>query len=452
MISLNTAQPYASDIESKVLASLIHSGFPLKVLQTLVKEIKIDGWSPKHRNLVQLVAKNVQNGNAVSLEQLSALVVHHQLPTDLAARYSAPGDVKAGIATINEMRWVSKTQQALQKIQEAYTKEATTETAAELLKLVTGFVRVLDSHVNGENVQVVRAFTRERIEALLKPDVRTMYPTGVSSIDKMIGGGIQAKRMLLLSSNAKGAKTTMACAMAAYMIQHQIPVRYVTLEVSAEDVERRIASHLTGAVHRDLWTRDILNQMTAQDQQDWVESLDDKGLSKYLQIVDCSGALCSPLRVQEEVASMTRGVVIVDHVGLIDDSGTKDANYRFRVRLMEDLHRAIQKQNAALITVAQLNDDGKLAGAKQQNQSVDYHFSWVLSSVEHESRICCINPMDFRIPADRYPLYFRLDFDHQAFLPLSSDDQAVLDYLEAKSAGAKAKSKSAWNAAREEGL
>lgn len=452
MAKINAKTPYNELREQKVIASLVYGNFSAPVNRSLLGSVKPDVFSPKRRALVSLLVRSAKEGHSLAVEHLEDHVDQSLLPTEFVDRYTDPREVGAALASLKDGSWVAKAQSHFEKIQTLYTTgDANTDGAQALLDAMRPFQRALDEHLNGENVVRVKAFAKDRIENLLKVDTRAMYPTGISSIDKMLGGGVQARRMLLLSSNAKGAKTTMACSMAASMAQAHIPVRYISLEVPAEDIERRIASKLTGAVHRDLWTREVLKQWTAKDQQDWKSMLLGMGLDKYLQIVDGSSSLCNPDRVIEEVSSMGRGVVIVDHVGLIDDSGTKDSNYRFRVKLMEDLHRAIQKQNAALITVAQLNDEGKLAAAKQQNQSVDYHLSWVLGDLEHDSRICRIDPLDFRIPADRHPLYFRLDFDHQSFLPLSEESQEVIEYIEAK-ANSRKKTKVDWKVAQEEGL
>lgn len=439
---------YDEEREAKIVASLVFSNFNATTNRNVTKALDYKAFSPKRQELVYHLAKRAKEGYSLTLEHLSGLCPDSLLPTEFADRWADPREIASAIASVNAGKWVASAQASFAKVQEAFTtSEATNEGAAALLKAGRKMVAELEAHVNGNTVQVVRAFTPDRIDALLSKERRTMYPTGIASIDELLGGGaagggVQAKRMLLLSSNAKGAKTTMACSMAAFMIQTHIPVKYITLEVPAEDIERRIASKLTRTVHRDLWTKNV--PWTSADQQEWRNTLIGMGLPQYLQIIDGSSALTAPDRIIEEVESMHNGVVFVDHVGLVDDSGSKDANYRFRVKLMEDLHRAIQKHNAALVTVAQLNDEGKLAAAKQQNQSVDYHLTWMLGDIEHEKKICCITPKDFRIPVDLKPLYFRLEFDYQSFVPLSEDSAEVLAYVEEKGAPKGARNKSSW--------
>lgn len=143
-------------------------------------------------------------------------------------------------------------------------------------------------------------------------------PTSLSSLDRVLGGGFRGSRLYVLSSRPGGGKTSLALAMLAAACKAGKRVAFVSLEMEASELHRRLASYLSGVPllgnrkarpDEAIALRDAYATMS-----DWQYEIWDRPPRSYDEIVQwlCAHHEQSPL-----------GLVILDYLQLLPSTGAE---------------------------------------------------------------------------------------------------------------------------------
>lgn len=437
--------PYLPALEDKIIKTLLfgsRSGTQVSSELTCatLNAVVPDAWSPGREAIRKrmLEAARLNRGLMQALTSDPLLVDKSLIPRAAIGKLGTQRELADAVQAINERAYIPIALSTLEELRKSFGAATGPEALANIGKLTAKLHSKVQAAINGNSVEEVQAFAGDRLERAMDGYQGVTYPTGLENVDKLLNGGLHIGDLMLLSSGAKGAKTMMATSLASSFVDRQIPVRYISMEITALEIEQRVMARLSGVPYMAIVTGTLNKEQRKQIRS----RIEGACIDKYLTIIDAASASCDTASILAEIQSSQGGIVIVDHLGLVDSSNSKEANHLFRQQLVAKIVSAVKKtKKLAGIAVAQLNDEGKLAGSKSQNHGITHHLTWMLGEPEREAKIAQVMPIDWRTPTpdSNKPLYFKLDFDRQAFWSLQGGSQEVREYLELKGEQGKAK-------------
>ena len=174
-------------------------------------------------------------------------------------------------------------------------------------------------------------------------------PTGLTGLDRLLGGGFLDGGLYLAAARPGVGKTTVALTIADNVAQDVGPVLFVSLEMSDEQLTAKRISRCTALSSSDLLTRKL-----------------DGG--KYKAITDAGEYLCKlPLFLNRrprcsvsDIRALARKVkglrfVVVDYLGLIQPEGRAQSRYEAITRISGDLKALARTLNVPILALSQLN-------------------------------------------------------------------------------------------------
>lgn len=102
------------------------------------------------------------------------------------------------------------------------------------------------------HVRIGEAAARER------PPIRT-YPTGLTDLDRLLGGGLSTRQLMVLGAPPGDGKSALAVTL-SLTLEATLPVLYVSTELEAEEIVARVAAQVLGVSWRDI-VRGRVDQM-----------------------------------------------------------------------------------------------------------------------------------------------------------------------------------------------
>lgn len=443
--------PVDSKLESSILQALINAPdakWSVRDRCKVILGLKADWFHESRRPLVEYLQARARTGQVPNRRVLAAAL---RISTDVLPLDSAFGDfrriheVTAAIDSLRDSQGRPQFVKLLKDLNEMAVSYAQAQKddkhapfpIAEYTKLLSkasSSAREISTKINVTEIDVLSDDQLDdcinNTEGVLK------YPTGWARVDELFDGGVEAKSVLMLSGNAKGAKTMFASSFFAQFIRRGIDTTYISLEVSGPDMRDRVLANLTNRDRGELRSKRYARTAQRREKADMRNlAVSYRAEDVERRIMDISGYEVNLTWLCDEIAKIDSGVVIVDHIGLIEhDPGDKRPDWEFRRGVIRSLHAAVQHTNVALIVLAQNTDEGTLSSSKQQTQSVTYQLNWMLGDAEREAKIVEIEPKNFRNGTSGIDaLYFRLNWSAQRHEELSPTDPAVLDYIDLRS-------------------
>src|SRR5258706_6211928 len=175
----------------------------------------------------------------------------------------------------------------------------------------------------GQTYWSARDAMREALERIQRSDGADRVPTGIAALDKKTGG-LHRRRAIYMAARPSMGKSGVAVAIAVNAAKAGFAVLYISLEMSLEQLEARIASMATYRGDRPIpYDRAVMGQLDQAEQECFVRA----GMA-YASL---------PIAIEErpglsvaEIGSLVRkssqelagkglrlGAVIVDHMGKV---------------------------------------------------------------------------------------------------------------------------------------
>lgn len=208
---------------------------------------------------------------------------------------------------------------------------------------------VENNELNQETVRFSEALTDFLV---LQDEIQTGVCLFVKSeykyIDRVLGGGLLNSGFYLLAGRPGMGKTTLGLNIVRKVAKRGLPVLFVSLEMSKEQITQKLLALETG-----LSTQELVGKMDAQAVDRVTEAATQiHGLPLTLNR--------KPGATVSDIANMARAVkglamICVDYVGLIEPDNKQVKRYEGVSQVSRDLKRLALRLNIPILGLAQLN-------------------------------------------------------------------------------------------------
>lgn len=257
----------------------------------------------------------------------------------------------------------------------AYKLQAETENAKEPAKVI------LANHITeiyNLNHETVKDRSTPQILADLRKDresrggKRIAFKTGLESLDDTLFG-LQPTDFTILAARPAQGKTAVALNIALNLIKQNLPVLFLSIEMSAEQLIERVEANMTGIDHERI-LNGTLNDFEKQKLAEAHEYLS----QLPLYIVDESRITTTNLRakVSMYVAKYGVKVVFIDYLQLMGAEGFKDdygrigevsrtakaisKEFKVSTVALAQLSREVEKRNDKMPQLSDLRESGQI--------------------------------------------------------------------------------------------
>ncbi len=203
-----------------------------------------------------------------------------------------------------------------------------------------------------------------------------LFPTGVFMLDKNLKGGLHGGEMMTIAAETGGGKSILLVQSAIANLQLGRKVLFLSLEMSADDIYRRMASFLAGIPIRDAeeyrekhaWELPKLGEAFCQLQKLPIEVID--GISDIDDI---------EATINLYAGNGSAEVVCCDYIQIISSKENENRENAIS-EVARRLKTAAMRHKIAMFTASQLNDEGKL----RESRAIGMHSDQVVS-IEHKA-------------------------------------------------------------------
>lgn len=208
----------------------------------------------------------------------------------------------------------------------------------------------------------------DELESMALPET---FGTGVSHLDKLLGGGFRRGRVGVVSSETSGGKSILLVQIATRACSDGKNGLFFSLEMSAQDIIARMSANISGvttvpASHRP--TTAHVNSMHAA-----IRQISKFGIEIHDQVtgIDEIESMC---RVRAKKGDLDW--VVVDYLQLCQSPGDSSAETREQQvsEVMRRLKILALNLNILVLTASQLNDKGEL----RESRAIGHHTDYVL--------------------------------------------------------------------------
>ena len=210
-------------------------------------------------------------------------------------------------------------------------------------------VGIESNELNQETIRFSEALTDFLV---LQDEIQTGVCLFVKSeykyIDRVLGGGLLNSGFYLLAGRPGMGKTTLGLNIVRKVAKRGLPVLFVSLEMSKEQITQKLLALETG-----LSTQELFGKMDAQAV--------DRVTEAATQIHDLPLTLNQKTDATvSDIANMARAVkglalICVDYVGLIEPDDKRAKPYEGVSQVSRDLKRLAMRLNIPILGLAQLN-------------------------------------------------------------------------------------------------
>ena len=208
---------------------------------------------------------------------------------------------------------------------------------------------VENNELNQETIRFSEALTDFLV---LQDEIQTgvclFIKTEYKYIDRVLGGGLLNSGFYLLAGRPGMGKTTLGLNIVRKVAKKGLPVLFVSLEMSKEQITQKLLALETG-----LSTQELVGKMDAQAVDRVTEAATQiHGLPLTLNR--------KPGATVSDIANMARAVkdlamICVDYVGLIEPDNKQVKRYEGVSQVSRDLKRLALRLNIPILGLAQLN-------------------------------------------------------------------------------------------------
>jgi len=211
----------------------------------------------------------------------------------------------------------------------------------------------------------------DSMEGLIKEEV---YPTGVIMLDRSLRGGMHRGEMMTIAAETGGGKSILLVQAALANIEEGKKVLFLSLEMSADDIYRRMASSMSGVPIREA--------EEYKGEHKWEIPKLAEAFSKLstmpIEVIDGIGTI---REIEAEIDKHSDyDVVCCDYIQIIS-SDNNDNRENAISEVARRLKLAAMRHKMVMFTASQLNDEGKL----RESRAIGMHSDQVVC-IEHKSK------------------------------------------------------------------
>jgi len=249
-----------------------------------------------------------------------------------------------------------KNESMLRKIQEialsVYEQAKDTEDYTDVIgQAADEFAKLQESGTNNALVsseEAMTEFTEYRSQFDAHPE-KMFVRTGFENLDDLLGSGLVNSGLYIIAARPGVGKTTLALNIADNMAEHGLPVLFISLEMSTQQITaKRIASR-TGLSYELL----MLKQMDERDYDKMAEA--SAKMARFPLTVNRKPG--ASVRQIESMARSIKGIrcLVIDYLGLIRADKRAKSRYEEITEISGNLKSLALKLGIPILCLAQLN-------------------------------------------------------------------------------------------------
>jgi replicative DNA helicase len=233
-------------------------------------------------------------------------------------------------------------------------------------KVIKSLSNVLDalSYNHDSDPKLLKAHIQDLIADLRKPEAM-MVQVGLSDFDRKLGG-FKGGQMVVIAARPGMGKSVFASQIAVNNAVRNIPVLFLSLEMSGSEIASRIVSGHLGISSTALQER----RLTDEDWSALNNAPDNMDIPLYIH--DKADMDIAGMRALIRKYTRTYGVklVLIDYIGLINEPKDGNENREQQVARMSRFFKTEAKeQDIPIIVLAQLNREMEKRGSKMPQLS-----------------------------------------------------------------------------------
>lgn len=370
--------PHNDEAEKAVLGAMLRSNMVLNDALSRLNEDDFFELNQNHRAIFKAMLSLFKAQKPIDAQTVvNELINNKELDMvggpeyllELADAVVTFSNISSYIEIVREQSILRKFLQTLDDIQTSYLKDEVDDDFLNIAE--TKIAKVTEKRNIGQfrSAQTITEILGKEFENLKSTDDDssvTGIPTGYMKLNR-ITHGFQKGNYVVLAARTGVGKTAFALNLALNAAQKGYPVAYFSLEMSGEDLFKRLISGHSNVEYNTLLTGWHLNQNAKLKLQQSCNALS----SLKFFVEDTSGiniidlvAKVRKLKAQEP----DLGLVFVDYIGLITTSGKRKSDSRTMEvqEISTTLKKLALELQIAVVAVAQLNRKVEERGGEPQ--------------------------------------------------------------------------------------
>lgn len=212
------------------------------------------------------------------------------------------------------------------------------------------------------------------IDEMEGKSVKDAYSTGLILLDRNLGGGMHKGEMMTIAAETGGGKSILLVQALATNLMEGKSVLYFSLEMSGEDIYRRLAANMAGVPVREM---EDYKEKYGRELPIITKSIASL-LNMPIEVVDYMHNISD---IEAEIAKASSenraDVIAVDYLQIINmpDIDNRETAISEAARRLKT---CAMKHKAVLFTASQVNDEGKL----RESRAIGMHSDQVIQ-IEH---------------------------------------------------------------------
>jgi len=200
------------------------------------------------------------------------------------------------------------------------------------------------------------------------------FGTGLLKLDRTLKGGMHRGELMTVAAETGGGKSILLVQSAVANLLDGKSVLFFSLEMSGEDVFRRMAANMAGVPIREM--EDYKSEYGRELPK--VSNTIGELLKMKISVVDCLYDIDEiESEISRAVSSKEADVIIVDYLQIIN-MPNNDNRENAISEAARRLKNAAGKNRSVILTASQLNDEGKL----RESRAIGMHSDQVVH-IEH---------------------------------------------------------------------
>ena len=200
------------------------------------------------------------------------------------------------------------------------------------------------------------------------------FGTGLMKLDRTLKGGMHRGELMTVAAETGGGKSILLVQSAVANLLDGKSVLFFSLEMSGEDVFRRMAANMAGVPIREM--EDYKSEYGRELPK--VSNAIGELLKMKISVVDCLYDIDEiESEISRAVSSKEADVIIVDYLQIIN-MPNNDNRENAISEAARRLKNAAGKNRSVILTASQLNDEGKL----RESRAIGMHSDQVVH-IEH---------------------------------------------------------------------
>lgn len=338
----------------------------------------IDFMNAMHKRIFQEIKSMYSDGKEITL-----ITVYEALKNILAKNETKWMFIKDSFVSSAEFNFfVQKLKELTKKRQlHSLAKDIVSgihngDESADLLKMAQNSVYSISAEDKTAEVVTPKKHA-ERMLATIGRNMEHKGNGGIATsywkLNRAVNGGHQPGELLIIAAKTGQGKTAFAMNMMRdTAITQKVVSLYINTEMNDEQVDNRWAAILTRDYPSITYSKIATGNLTDQEFSQVVATLDNMNNSGFYSVtvpdltIDDVYSISRRFKLQKDIRFL-----VVDYVGRMETSDPKLQEWQVLKVIAKRLKTLAQQLGITIIMLAQLNEDGRLEGAKGMKNECD---------------------------------------------------------------------------------